>query len=171
MFARLKTALTILACAAVTAGALPAVAQTINGAGATFPNPIYQKWFYEYHKTHPGVTINYQSVGSGAGYAQYKAGTVDFGASDAPLTDAEIAAVPWPTLHIPTVAGAEVMAYNIPGVGPGLKLSGDVIADIYLGHITTWNHPRIVAQNHGVNLPASPITVVHRSDGSGTTYI
>ena len=152
-------------------GAMPAISQTITGAGATFPAPIYQKWFFEYHKSHGGVTINYQPVGSGAGYALYKAGTVDFGASDAPLTDAELGAVPWPTLHIPTVAGAIVMAYNIPGVGPGLKLSGDVIADIYLGKITTWNHPRITGQNPGVNLPATNISVVHRSDGSGTTYI
>ncbi len=151
--------------------AFPVAAQTINGAGATFPYPIYSKWFYEYHKSNPGVTINYQSVGSGAGIAQYKAGTVDFGATDAPLSDSEQASMPQPTLHIPTVAGAEIMAYNVPGVGRGLKLSGDVIAGIYLGRITNWSDPRIVKQNPGVRLPASNITVVHRSDGSGTSYI
>jgi phosphate transport system substrate-binding protein len=156
---------------AMAALAGPVAAQNINGAGATFPAPIYQKWFQAYSQANPGVKINYQPVGSGGGIAQYKAGTVDFGATDAPLSDAEQASMPQPTLHIPTVAGAEVLAYNIPGIGPGLRLSGDVIADIYLGKIKSWNDPRIQSQNASLTLPATAITVVHRSDGSGTTYI
>lgn len=144
---------------------------TINGAGATFPYPIYTKWFQAYQAQNPGVMFNYQAVGSGAGIAQYRAGTVDFAGTDVPLTDADIAASPQPTLHIPTVAGAVVLAYNIKGVSAGLKLSGDVIADIYLGKVKAWNDPRIVAQNAGVTLPATAITVAHRSDGSGTTNI
>lgn len=155
-----------LAGASVAAGA-----QTINGAGATFPNPIYQKWFAAYTAAHPIVKFNYQPVGSGAGYAQYKAGTVDFGASDAPLTNKEIAAVPWPTIHFPTVAGAVVLAYNIPGVGPGLRLDADAVSGIYLGTIKTWNDPHIVKLNPNLRLPSTAIDVVHRSDGSGTTYI
>ena len=156
---------------AIAAASAPAVAQDLKGAGATFPYPIYSKWFFEYHKEHANVNITYQSIGSGGGIAQYKAGTVDFGASDAPLSDAEAASMPQPTLHIPTVVGSEVLAYNIPGVGPGLRLSGDVIADIFLGKIATWNDPRITGQNPNVKLPASAISVIHRSDGSGTTYI
>jgi phosphate transport system substrate-binding protein len=163
--------MTIAAVFLAVGAARPATAQNINGAGATFPYPIYKKWFDAYHQAHPNVTINYQSVGSGAGIAQYKAGTVFFGATDAPLSDAEYASMPQPTLHIPTVVGSEVLAYNIPGVGPGLRLSGDVIADIYLGKIKTWNDPRIQKQNPSLSLPAQAITVVHRSDGSGTTYI
>lgn len=153
------------------ASARGVIAQQLKGAGSTFVAPIAQKWFFEYNKTHRNVSFDYQPVGSGGGIAQYKAGTVDFGATDAPLTNAELASIPWPTLHIPVVAGAEVLAYNVPGVGPGLKLSGDVIADIYLGKIRAWNDRRIAAQNPGIRLPATPITVVHRSDGSGTTYI
>ncbi len=149
----------------------PTQAQTINGAGATFPAPIYAKWFQAYSAQHSSVKFNYQAVGSGAGIAQYKAGTVDFGASDAPLSDAEQASMPQPTLHIPTVAGAVVMSYNIPGIGPGLRLSGDVIADIFLGKIKTWNDPRIVKMNPSLTLPGQNISVVHRADGSGTTYI
>jgi phosphate transport system substrate-binding protein len=158
------------ALAAVVVGA-SAGAQTINGAGATFPYPIYSKWFQAYTQAHPNVKFNYQSIGSGAGIAQYKAGTVFFAATDAPLSDAEYASMPQPTLHVPTVAGAIVLAYNIPGVGPGLRLSGEVIADIYLGHIKTWNDPRIQKENPNITLPATNVTVVHRSDGSGTTYI
>jgi phosphate transport system substrate-binding protein len=145
-------------------------AQNITGAGATFPDPIYKKWFQDYHAQNPGVTFNYNAVGSGVGISQYKAGTVFFGATDAPMTDADLSTTQ-PTVHVPTVAGAVVMAYNIPGVGPGLKLSGPVIADIYEKKITTWNDPRIAKDNAGVRLPALPIFVVHRADGSGTTFI
>src|SRR5258708_30997721 len=167
----IKTALATGIVAALLAGTTRANAQKINGAGATFPAPIYQKWFFEYNKTHPGVTFNYAAVGSGGGIDQYKAGTVDVVATDAPLSDAEQSSMPQPTLHIPTVAGAVVMAYNVPGIGTGMKLSGETISGIYLGHITTWNHPAIAKDNPGAKLPASPITVVHRSDGSGTSYI
>ena len=160
----------LLACLAAGSSS-PAAAQTINGAGATFPYPIYAKWFQAYTQAHPNVKFNYQAVGSGAGIAQYKAGTVFFGASDAPLSDAEYASMPQPTIHVPTVAGAVVLAYNIKGVGPGLRLSGDVIADIYLGKIKSWNDPRIVKENPNITLPAENVSVVHRSDGSGTTYI
>ena len=159
-----------LAAGPLFAGATAAQAATINGAGATFPYPIYSKWFQAYRQVSPSTTLNYQPVGSGAGYAQYKAGTVFFGASDAPLTNAERAAVPG-TVHIPTVAGAIVLAYNVPGIGPGLRLSGDTIADIYLGKIKSWNDPRIQKLNPALNLPARNITVAHRADGSGTTYI
>lgn len=152
-------------------GGSTASSLTVNGAGATFPYPIYSKWFQAYHAEHPDVAFNYQAVGSGAGIAQYKAGTVDFGASDVPLKDSEIASLPQKTLHIPTVAGAVVLAYNVKGIGPGLKLSGDVIADIFLGNVKSWNDARIVAQNKGLTLPAEAITVAHRSDGSGTTNI
>lgn len=148
----------------------PVSAQTINGAGATFPQPIYQKWFQAYSEAHSGVQFNYNAVGSGQGIAQYTAGTVDFGATDAPMSDADLAKVPVPTLHIPTVAGSVVLAYNLRGLS-GLKLSGDVLADIYLGKIKRWNDPRIAGQNPGLKLPSQGITVVHRADGSGTTYI
>lgn len=167
----------LVRCASMVAGiatlgaATGASAQTINGAGATFPAPIYQKWFANYKAAHTNVKFNYQAVGSGAGYAQYKAGTVDFGASDAPLTNAEVGAVPWPTLHIPTVAGAVVLAYNIPGIGPGLRLDAAAVSGIYLGEIKTWNDPRLTKLNPNLSLPGSTINVVHRSDGSGTTYI
>jgi len=145
-------------------------AQTINGAGATFPAPIYKKWFQTYHDQNPSVTFNYQAVGSGAGIALYKQGTVFFGATDAAMTDADLSTTQ-PTLHIPTVAGAVVMIYNVPGVGPGLKLSGEVIADIYEKKITSWNDPRIQRDNRGVNIPPTPIIVVHRADSSGTSFI
>jgi phosphate transport system substrate-binding protein len=169
--ASLGSATAIAATAMVAALGGPAYAQTINGAGATFPNPIYSKWFQAYSQAHPNVKFNYQAVGSGAGIAQYKAGTVFFGASDAPLSDAEYASMSQPTLHIPTVAGAVVLAYNVKGIGPGLRLSGDVIADIYLGKIKSWNDPLIQKQNPNITLPAENITVAHRSDGSGTSYI
>jgi len=147
------------------------VAQHLTGAGGTFPNPIYQRWFTEYSKAHPGVQINYQSVGSGAGIRQISQGIVDFGASDGPMSDKQLADSKQKLLHIPTVLGAVVPAYNLPGLSAELKFSGDVIADIYLGKITKWNDPRIVKDNPGVSLPNHPILPVYRSDGSGTNYI
>ena len=143
----------------------------INGAGATFPYPIYSKWFDEYGKANPGVMFNYQSIGSGGGIKQITAKTVDFGASDGPMTMDQMTAAPGRIYHIPTVMGAVVIAYNLEGVSKGLKLSGDVLADIYLGKINQWSDPRITEQNSGVTLPNSSIVVVHRSDGSGTSYI
>lgn len=148
-----------------------ATAQALTGAGSTFVNPAMSKWTYTYQQDHPGITINYQSVGSGAGIAQLKAGTVDFAASDVPMNDKDLADMPTPTVQVPVVAGCEVIAYNLPGVQNGLKLSGDVIADIFLGKITAWNDPRIVSLNPGMTLPATPISVAHRSDSSGTSYI
>ena len=148
-----------------------ASAQNINGAGATFPYPIYSKWFSEYTQQHPSVKINYQPIGSGGGIRQVSEGTVDFGATDGPMNDDQIKSAKVKTMHIPTVLGAVVPIYNIPGVNKELNFSGDVIADIYLGKITTWNDPRIVKENPGVNLPANAILPVYRSDGSGTTYI
>jgi len=142
----------------------------INGAGATFPYPIYSKWFDEYAKVDPSVRFNYQSIGSGGGQKQIIAQTVDFGASDGPMSDENLAKAPAKILHIPTVAGADVITYNLPG-NPRLKFDGNTIANIYLGNITKWNDPKIVAQNPGVELPDLPIVVVHRSDGSGTTFI
>ncbi|SRR5579871_1493198 len=143
---------------------------SLNGAGATFPYPIYSKWFYEYNKA-VGVAINYQSIGSGGGIQQLTNGTVDFGASDAPMTDDQISKVKAGVLHFPTVAGAVAVAYNVPGVESGLKLDADTLSGIYLGTITKWNDPTIVAMNSGVNLPDLNITVAHRSDGSGTSNI
>lgn len=145
-------------------------AQQLNGAGATFPNPIYSKWFSEYSASHPGVTINYQAVGSGAGIRQASDGIVDFGATDGPMTDDQMNSAKVKLFHIPTVMGAVVPTYNLPGVGE-LKFSGDIIADIYLGKITNWKDGRIAAINPGVNLPDHQILPVYRSDGSGTTYI
>ncbi|MBI3721413.1 MAG: phosphate ABC transporter substrate-binding protein PstS, partial [Fimbriimonas ginsengisoli] len=152
-------------------GKAPAAAITINGAGSTFVNPAMSKWAYAYHEAKANTTVNYQSVGSGAGIAQYKAGTVDFGASDAPLSDKERGEMPTPTLHIPVTSGCEVLAYNIPNIGSGLKLSTEAIAGIFLGKIKTWNDPAIARPNPDLKLPAIPITVAHRSDGSGTTFI
>ena len=146
-------------------------AQNINGAGATFPNPIYSKWFSEYNQLHPNVHINYQSIGSGGGIRQVTEGTVDFGASDGPMSDQQLSQAKVKVMHIPTVLGAVVPVYNIPGVSKELNFSGDVIADIYLGKITKWNDPRIAKDNPGVNLPTNAILPVYRSDGSGTTYI
>jgi phosphate transport system substrate-binding protein len=157
--------------AAMAASVFPAAAQKLTGAGGTFPNPIYQKWFTEYGQAHPGVQINYQSVGSGAGIRQISEGIVDFGASDGPMSDKQLADSKQKLLHIPTVLGAVVPAYNLPGVTAELKFSGDVIADIYLGKITKWDDPRIVKDNPGVKLPDHPILPVYRSDGSGTNYI
>ena len=143
---------------------------TINGAGATFPYPIYSKWFDEYAKVDPSVRFNYQSIGSGGGQKQILAQTVDFGASDGPMSDDNLAKAPGKILHIPTVAGADVVAYNVPG-NPELKLDGDTIAGIFLGQIKKWNDPKLTALNQGANLPDQEIVVVHRSDGSGTTFI
>ena len=145
-------------------------AQKLTGAGATFPYPIYSKWFSEYSAAHPGVEINYQSIGSGGGIRQVTAGTVDFGASDGPMTDEQLAASKIKLIHIPTVLGAVVPIFNVPGVSD-IKFSADVLADIFLGKITTWNDSRIAKDNPGVKLPDQKIIVVHRSDGSGTSYI
>lgn len=146
-------------------------AQTLNGAGATFPYPIYSKWFNEYHKAHSNVEINYQSIGSGGGIRQLTAGTVDFGASDGPMSDQQLVDAKFKIFHIPTVLGAVVPAYNVPGVSQELKFSPEVIANICLLKITNWNDKAIAADNPGVSLPNKPIIVVHRSDGSGTNYI
>jgi phosphate transport system substrate-binding protein len=146
-------------------------AQKITAAGATFPYPIYNKWFSEYAKAHPGVEINYQSIGSGGGIRQVSDGTVDFGASDGPMSDQQLADAKVKVMHLPTVLGAVVPIYNIPGVNKELNFSGDVIADIYLGKITKWNDSRITKDTPGVNLPDKAILAVYRSDGSGTTYI
>jgi phosphate transport system substrate-binding protein len=152
--------------------AVPVFGQTtLNGAGATFPNPMYQKWFSEYHKVHPDVQFNYQSIGSGGGIRQVLAQTVDFGASDGPMTDEQLSQAKTKILHIPTVMGAVVPAYNVPGVTGELKFTPEALSGIFLGKITTWNDPAIAKANPGVNLPAQNIIVIHRSDGSGTTYI
>ena len=151
---------------------LPSAAQTkLNAAGATFPYPIYSKWFNQYHQEHPDIEINYQSIGSGGGIRQVTAGTVDFGASDGPMSDEQLASAKVKIIHLPTVLGAVVPAYNIPGFKGELKFTPEVIAGIYLGKITSWNDPAIAKVNPGVSLPNQGIIVVHRSDGSGTTYI
>ncbi len=166
----------LLAVALGAAMALPAAtvrAQNvqINGAGATFPYPIYSKWFAEYNKLHPEVEINYQSIGSGGGIRQLTNQTVFFGATDGPMTSDQQFQAPGPILHLPTVLGAVVPIYNIPGVSQQLKFTGKVLADIILGTVNKWNDPAITALNPGVSLPGTDITVAHRSDGSGTTYI
>jgi phosphate transport system substrate-binding protein len=143
----------------------------LNGAGATFPYPIYSKWFNEYHNQHPDIEINYQSIGSGGGIRQVTAGTVDFGASDGPMSDEQLASSKVKILHLPTVLGAVVPAYNIPGFKGELKFTPAIIAGIYLGKIGSWNDAAIAKENPGVSLPNQSIIVVHRSDGSGTTYI
>src|ERR1700693_1764173 len=163
--------------AAVVLGAVlaasPAFAQKqqINGAGATFPYPIYSKWFSEYNKLHPDVEINYQSIGSGGGIRQLSNQTVFFGATDGPMTQEQILAAPGKVLHLPTVLGGVVPVYNIPGVDAELKFSGKVLADIILGKVAKWNDSAIAGLNPGVKLPGTDVTVAHRSDGSGTTYI
>ena len=165
---------TVLALALVSIGlaAGKANAETlINGAGATFPYPLYSKWFAEYAKADTSVKFNYQSIGSGGGIKQISAQTVDFGASDKFLSDDELKAAPGKLIHIPTVMGAVVVTYNIPGVPKGLKLSSEEVANIFLGKITMWNDPKIAGDNPGLKLPSKPIIVVHRSDGSGTTSI
>jgi phosphate transport system substrate-binding protein len=144
---------------------------TLNGAGATFPYPMYSKWFSEYNKLHSDIQFNYQSIGSGGGIRQVLAGTVDFGATDGPMTDEQLAQAKTKILHIPTVLGADVPAYNIPGVTEELKFTPELLANIFLGKITSWNDAAIAKANPGVNLPNQPVIVIHRSDGSGTTYI
>src|SRR5438552_3522977 len=163
--------LATLACAAALVAGAAAQTVQINGAGATFPYPIYSKWFSEYNKLHPTVQIDYQSIGSGGGIRQVSNQTVFFGATDGPMTSEQLLAAPGKILHFPTVLGAVVPVYNIPSVNAELKFTGQVLADIFLGKITKWNDPAIVKLNGGVNLPGTDITVVHRSDGSGTTYI
>jgi phosphate transport system substrate-binding protein len=163
-------ALTLLT-AGMTFSTAVASAQNINGAGATFPNPIYTRWFNEYSKLHSDVKINYQSIGSGGGIRQVSEGTVDFGASDATMTDQQIAEAKVKVMAIPTVLGAVVPVYNLPGVTQELKFSQDALAGIYLGKITKWNDPYIAKENPGVNLPDQSILPVYRSDGSGTTFI
>ncbi len=147
-----------------------AQAQKLTGAGATFPYPIYSKWFSEYSAAHPGVEVNYQSIGSGGGIRQVTSGLVDFGASDMPMTDDMLASSKVKLIHIPTVLGAVVPVYNVPGVSE-IRFSGDVLADIYMGKISSWNDAHIAKDNPGVKLPDQKIIVVHRSDGSGTSFI
>ena len=161
------------AAACALALAVGASAQTlqINGAGATFPYPLYSKWFAEYNKLHPTIQINYQSVGSGAGIQQLNKQTVFFGATDGPMTNDQLLAAPGRVLHFPTVLGAVVPVYNLSAVTTELKFTGPVLADIFLGTITKWNDPAIAKLNGGVSLPATDITVAHRAEGSGTTYI
>jgi phosphate transport system substrate-binding protein len=183
---KLKTSITRIALGAVfvalgvctlveSTSAAPAPASApellLNAAGATFPYPIYSKWFTEYNRIHPDVQINYNSIGSGGGIRQLQAGTVDFGASDKPMTDKQLADNKVPVLHFPTVLGAVVPAYNIDGVGQDLNFTGDVLADIFMGKITKWNDPALVNINKGINLPDVDIVVIHRSDGSGTTFV
>jgi phosphate transport system substrate-binding protein len=159
-----------LAVAAATYGVVRA-SILINGAGATFPYPIYSKWFDEYTKVDSSSRFNYQSIGSGGGIKALRDKTVDFGASDAPLSDEEAAQMPGPVLHFPTVMGAVVLAYNIEGVKQPIRLTGPVIADIFLGKIIKWSDPAITGLNPGITFPDDPIVTAHRSDGSGTTYI
>ncbi len=152
--------------------AVPAAAQVkLNGAGATFPNIIYQDWILTYNKAHPDAQLNYQSIGSGGGIRQFSDGTVDFGATDAPMKDSAIAAIQGNVLHIPTVLGGDVPTYNLPEIKETLRFTPDILADIFLGKITKWSDARLAAVNPGVKLPAEDIVVVHRSDGSGTTFI
>ncbi|HEV7574258.1 MAG TPA: phosphate ABC transporter substrate-binding protein PstS [Thermoanaerobaculia bacterium] len=156
---------------ALLATALSAQTLQINGAGATFPYPIYSKWFDQYHKMHPNAEINYQSIGSGGGIRQLSAGTVFFGGSDGPMTNDQITAAGFRIVHLPTVLGGVVPIYNVPEISAELRFTGPVLADIFLGKITKWNDAAIRASNPGVNLPNADIAVVHRSDGSGTSYI
>jgi len=160
-----------LALAALLGAAVPVAAQVqLNGAGATFPNIIYQDWMLTYNQTHPDVKLNYQSIGSGGGIRQFSDGTVDFGATDAPMGDSAIAAISGNVLHIPTVMGAVVIVYNLQGVTQVVKLTPDVLADIFLGKVTKWNDARLASINPGVTLPAADIIVVHRAEGSGTSF-
>ncbi len=169
-----RTVLTVCLCAMLCLGlAAVGAAQTvqINAAGATFPAPIYTKWFDEYHKAHPNIEINYQAIGSGGGIRQVTAKTVDFGASDGPMSDEQLQQAGFKILHFPTVLGADVPSYNVPGVNVALKFTQKALAGIYLGTITKWNDPEITKANPGVNLPNDDIVVIHRSESSGTTYI
>jgi phosphate transport system substrate-binding protein len=152
--------------------AVPAFGQTtLNGAGATFPNPMYSKWFAEYSKLHSGIQINYQPIGSGGGIRQVTAGTVDFGASDMPMTDKQLQDAKIKILNIPTVLGAVVPAYNIPGVSGEVKFTPEILAGIFLGKVSRWNDKAIASANPGINFPDKEVIVVHRSDGSGTSFI
>src|SRR6266849_1640360 len=161
----------LLALATLLGAAAPAAAQVLlNGAGATFPNIIYQNWILTYNQAHSDVKLNYQSIGSGGGIRQFSDGTIDFGGSDAPMSDSAIAAIQGNVLHIPTVLGAIVVTYNVPGVTQQLKFTPEAIAGIFVGTITKWNDTRLASINPGVSLPATDIVVVHRSDGSGTTF-
>src|SRR5512136_1254294 len=172
MFNKIRKSILTMALAAGVLAAGGAHGETlINGAGATFPYPLYSKWFSEYAKIDPTVKFNYQSIGSGGGIKQITAQTVDFGASDKFLSDEELKGAPGKLLHIPTVMGAVVVTYNLPGIASGLKLKSEDVADIFLGKITKWNDKRIADDNPGLKLPNAPILVVHRSDGSGTTSI
>jgi len=165
----LRITLALVGLAVATGG--PVAAQGLTGAGATFPNPIYTKWFDAYHKK-TGIQINYQSIGSGGGIRQFTEGTVDFGASDGPMNESQIAAVSGNVLHVPTVLGAVVVTYNLPSIGDTkLKLDGNALVDIFMGRITKWNDPKLAKLNPGVKLPDLDLVVVHRSDGSGTSYI
>src|SRR6201987_3657033 len=166
-----KTLLGVSLLLAFAAVALAQGTVLLNGAGATFPNPIYTKWFDVYHQAHPNVQINSQSIGSGGGIRQLQAGTVDFGASDGPMSDEQLAQSKFKIFHFPTVLGADVPSYNIAGVSGELNFTQKALAGIFLGTITKWNDPELTKANPGVNLPSADIVVVHRSDGSGTTYI
>jgi phosphate transport system substrate-binding protein len=165
----------LVACAPTEKKTAPSSSSTsssqINGAGATFPNPIYTKWFDDYRKLHPDVAINYQAIGSGGGIKQLVAQTVFFGATDGPMTDEQLKSAPGPILHFPTVLGAVVPIYNVGGLAQPLRFTGPLLASIYLGKVTKWNDPSVAAVNPGVKLPATDIVIVHRSDGSGTSYI
>ena len=165
------SALVFSGCISGGGGGTSSGAVQLQGAGATFPNPLYQKWLSEYGKLHPNVKIDYQSIGSGGGIKQIQAQTVDFGASDAPMKDDDLKAAPSEILHIPTVLGAVVITYNLEGVSQPLHFSPDVLADMFLGKIKKWNDPRIASENPGAKLPSSDITIVHRSDGSGTSAV
>jgi len=167
-----QTRLLALAFSLALAAPPPAAAQVkLNGAGATFPDIIYQDWMLTYNKAHPDIQLNYQSIGSGGGIRQFSDGTVDFGATDAPMKDSAIAAIGGNVLHIPTVLGGDVPTYNLPDVKVTLRFTPDVLADIFLGKITKWSDARLAAANPGVKLPDQDIVVVHRSDGSGTSFI
>jgi phosphate transport system substrate-binding protein len=170
MRVRLRVVSTLAAVVALV-GVVAAQKVQINGAGATFPYPIYSKWFAEYNKLHPEVEINYQSIGSGGGIRQLSNQTVFFGATDGPMTPEQMQQAPGKILHLPTVLGAVVPIYNLPGVQGEIKFNGLVLADIFLGKITKWDDPAIAKLNGGMKLPSTDITVVHRSDGSGTSYI
>ena len=167
----LSLAVFLIASIACNGGGSGSGSVSLQGAGATFPNPLYQKWLSEYSKLHPNLKIDYQSIGSGGGIKQLKEQTVDFGASDPPMTDADLKSAPGEIVHVPTVLGAVIITYNLQGVSQPLRFSPEVIADIFLGKIKKWNDPKISADNPGVTLPASDITVVHRSDGSGTSAV
>ena len=167
-----KIAFAVTLLATVFAGARDARCQLlINGAGATFPYPIYSQWFDTYAKDNPNIHFNYQSIGSGGGIKQLLNKTVDFGASDAPMNDQQLSQAPVKVLHFPTVMGAVVITYNVPGLGDSLRLNGPAIADIFLGKIAKWNDPAIATLNPSAKLPDTNIVVCHRSDGSGTTYV